>query len=206
MALHCPVAVQAAFPDRFAPPFGPAVADPAGVPASGQRWFTKWTCGFPIDFWKHSLSNFPATPLAFERVLFQHLLPLLEHPPQQRRQPFRLPQLGPTHRRTHPCHRRRCRRRCRRRPRWPWLTVLPWARPCGSNQPPLFLLPPSCTSRVTCCPFHQGCPIHSLPSTWWLMSADTAFLATVASIRANPTFITTHDPSGRQTPLGCLAP
>ena len=89
--LACPQVIRDSFPADPVP-FGPALANLAGLPAAGQHWHANWTCGPPLAFGFHSLSGFPtdnaplldsdvdATPTAFEKVLLQHLCPPIQGP------------------------------------------------------------------------------------------------------------------------------
>jgi hypothetical protein len=62
--LVCPPAIRDVFPDDPIP-FGPSVANLAGIAAGSSHWSTSWTCGNLLEFGKLSLSGFPNdnTPL-----------------------------------------------------------------------------------------------------------------------------------------------
>ena len=90
--LACPQVIRDYFPSDLVP-FRPALATPAGLPATGQYWYANWTCSPPLASGAHSLSGSPppdntplldseakATPNAFENVLLQLLCPPVQGP------------------------------------------------------------------------------------------------------------------------------
>jgi hypothetical protein len=229
MVLVCPQAIRDLFPDDPVP-FGPGVADSAGLLAAGPaHWNSHWTCGSPLEFGKHSLSGFPpdniplldadaqATPLAFEKVLLQHLCPPLNGPDD----PVRLRSTGDRydrHNLSPPCAVLvRASLVIAGQPSPPFYVVLGLPTVALDQAPlPGSLWTDSATNAATA-PFQHepgspflGTTAHSadalapdhkfpsldewwsLASTWWSMSGATAFRPVISQSLVAPDLRQTH--------------